>query len=329
MSKRALLIGINYTSVPGSTLNGCVDDVVNMANVLMSHYGYAASDIVILRDDATMLSLQPTYRNIMANLAALAAASASCSEVWLHYSGHGSRVVVGAGVSEDVIIPVDFQRAGIVLADDVNAFIRRIARPCRAMVLMDCCHSGSLCELEWSFQYVSGNTFRRTRSANGSSIANPNVMYISGSLDDQTADDMYDTVAKQYEGAFTNAFLTTLQQNNYTVSIGRLIQGIYAWLSAHHFSQTPLFSSSTATPAFTLTDVAPVNPVALLPTPVPVKAILRGYFRDVLAAGGEVPVPVAVAAVAAVADVWMPAHRLLRTSMMRVILLEVLRTGTP
>ena len=33
--KKALCIGINYYNIPNITLNGCIDDCVNMKNVLI------------------------------------------------------------------------------------------------------------------------------------------------------------------------------------------------------------------------------------------------------------------------------------------------------
>jgi hypothetical protein len=62
MAKRALLCGCNY---PGSShaLNGCVNDVNAMYNMLTTHFGFAAEDITKLIDTDPS-SEQPTGANI-------------------------------------------------------------------------------------------------------------------------------------------------------------------------------------------------------------------------------------------------------------------------
>jgi hypothetical protein len=47
--KRALLIGINQ--YPGQPLNGCVNDITDMADLLVSSQGFATDDIRLLSDD--------------------------------------------------------------------------------------------------------------------------------------------------------------------------------------------------------------------------------------------------------------------------------------
>jgi hypothetical protein len=45
---RALLVGIN--SYPGAPLNGCVNDVTDMANFLVDNCNFTMSDIRLLTD---------------------------------------------------------------------------------------------------------------------------------------------------------------------------------------------------------------------------------------------------------------------------------------
>ena len=51
MSKFALLIGINYKGT-SNELNGCINDVMNMRDVLIKHFGYLAVDPI---NDITLI----------------------------------------------------------------------------------------------------------------------------------------------------------------------------------------------------------------------------------------------------------------------------------
>jgi hypothetical protein len=87
--KCALLIGINYARTTHA-LDGCIDDVVNMRHVLVRHFGYAAEDVVTLRDDASDFDHLPTRRNILIALRQLMKVTPECQEITIHYSGHGT-----------------------------------------------------------------------------------------------------------------------------------------------------------------------------------------------------------------------------------------------
>ena len=65
--KKALLIGINYINDPDSSLQGCIEDVINMRNMLIDAYDYDVSNILTLRDDAIVTENQPTRDNIINN----------------------------------------------------------------------------------------------------------------------------------------------------------------------------------------------------------------------------------------------------------------------
>jgi Caspase domain len=249
--KKALLIGINYTNVPGDTLRGCIDDVVNVQNVLTSQYGYdAQADIVMLRDDSQDPAQQPTRQNILKAMTDIVAASANCSDIWIHYSGHGALINNG---STGVIVPVDYETAGFITADDMMTIFQNIQ--CTAMIMFDSCNSGAVCDLQWSYEYLYGNNFMRTQM-DFPAIANPNIFMISGCKITQQSADAFDTTTNQYEGVFTDAVLNTLQTNGYNVTLGTFIQGICTWLAQNGItSQKPMLSSTSSVPRWTLSPV--------------------------------------------------------------------------
>ena len=92
MSKFALLIGINYKGT-SNELNGCINDVMNMRDVLIKHFGYLAENIVVMTEDQPN-NLKPTALNIMNQFGSLIikAHHKQAKEIWFHYSGHGSYI---------------------------------------------------------------------------------------------------------------------------------------------------------------------------------------------------------------------------------------------
>lgn len=110
MAKRALLIGINY---PGTSeeLQGCVNDVRRMYKCLVDRFGFAEEDITVLIDTDKSYT-QPTGKNIRQALSELIKPAKSGDVLFVHYSGHGTRVPPETGEEDDTgfdecIVPCD------------------------------------------------------------------------------------------------------------------------------------------------------------------------------------------------------------------------------
>ena len=83
--KRALLIGINrYKTVPA--LQGSVNDVETMREILTTRWGFAPSNIMILTDENATRDRMITALNQLVQVAGPA------DTIYFHYSGHGSQV---------------------------------------------------------------------------------------------------------------------------------------------------------------------------------------------------------------------------------------------
>lgn len=256
--KKALLIGINYTSTPSISLRGCIDDVINMRNVLIDAFGYTQNNIIMLRDDSSSASLLPTKANIISALNTLVAGSSSNQEIWIHYSGHGSQIRDSSNTSrnglDDIIIPLDYQRNGFITDIQINNIIRTIQ--CRAFIIFDSCNSGTISDFPWAIQYVSPTITTKTQ-INNSQISNPNIFVFSACKDNQTSADIYDNVAQQYEGAFTDAFISTLRNNNYNVDILTFYNNICQWIQQNRLTQIPVLTCPISTPNYTITRFIP------------------------------------------------------------------------
>jgi hypothetical protein len=139
--KRALLIGINhYKSVPG--LQGSVNDVETMREILTTHWGFAARNITVLTDE------HATRAQMLAALNQLVQESGPEDTVYFHYSGHGSQVKDLNGDEEDgldeTIVPQDGRSGNVpdIVDDELDAIFSRM-RARIAVIVLDSCHSGT------------------------------------------------------------------------------------------------------------------------------------------------------------------------------------------
>lgn len=81
-TKRAILIGINYTGQQGA-LRGCHNDVKNIKEFLINVHGFKESDMLILMDDGQHHS--PTKKNIEQAFVRITQYSKAGDVVFLHY----------------------------------------------------------------------------------------------------------------------------------------------------------------------------------------------------------------------------------------------------
>ena len=240
--RRALLVGINYLDSKNNRLFGCINDVVNMRTMLMKKFGYTAYDIITLRDDVK--SSMPTKSSIMLGLNRLAEISTPTSETVIHYSGHGAQVRdrnrdEPDGLDE-VIVPVDSSSAGIITDDEIFAIISRIRG--RVLLFFDSCHSGSVCDLQYSLEYNNGSVIKKVN--NKKKISNPNIIMMSGCKDNQLSADSYNFETKQSIGAFTDSLLSVLSTKTEPIDLIEVYKDVCVKLSLSGYTQLPVFSCS-------------------------------------------------------------------------------------
>lgn len=252
--KQALLIGINYINMPEYRLSGCIDDICNMRNMLIDAYGYNKSNIIMLRDDSENSRLMPTYENIMRELNDIA--SSDNDEIWIQYSGHGTQFqnVTDKLLMDNVIVPIDYYNTNYIFDYDIYKILLKIR--CRAILLFDCCHSGSVGNLPWTFMMEdnkknsenNGNII--TINSNNTTMPNLNIYLLSSCKDNQTSIDGYNREMSQDVGAFSNAFNECLRDSHHQIDIMTLYKNICNNLIANGYSQRPVLSSSTNIPKY-------------------------------------------------------------------------------
>lgn len=139
--KRALLIGINkYKAVPG--LQGSVNDVETMREILTKRWGFLPSNITTLTDEGA------TRARILAAITEIVGVSAPEDTLYIHYSGHGSQVQDLNGDEDDgldeTLVPQDGRTSGVrdIVDDELDAIFSNL-RTRNAVIVLDSCHSGT------------------------------------------------------------------------------------------------------------------------------------------------------------------------------------------
>jgi hypothetical protein len=139
--QHALLIGINnYQQLP--TLNGALNDVEVMRDLIVHRYGFDPANVTVLTDN------QATREGILQALNSLASRAGPSDTVYIHYSGHGSQVEDLSGDEEDgldeTICPQDARTPDVpdITDDEIDEIVSKFRTP-RVFIVMDSCHSGT------------------------------------------------------------------------------------------------------------------------------------------------------------------------------------------
>jgi hypothetical protein len=242
MKARALLFGLNYPHIPGSSLNGCINDVKNMSDFLSTTMNIPCSVFTDEKDPA-----QTSARSIIQNIYTLALQSYSeqLDLVYIHYSGHGSYMLDKSGDEKDgqdeCLVPSDYQTSGMITDDLINNVLIHINPKTRVICVFDCCHSGTIADVKYSWE-----------AANKCGVENvlcpirAKVITLSGCLDNQTSADAYNIQGdNKYTGALTTCLLTVLKNNQTAKSdVFTLLIALRAELKNRSFSQVPKLCSS-------------------------------------------------------------------------------------
>lgn len=253
MKKRALLIGINYISMPEYRLDGCIDDICYMRNMLIDAYGYDKSNIIMLRDDTENPILTPTYENIMRELNDIA--SSDSDEIWIQYSGHGTQFqnITDKSLMNNVIVPIDYYKHYIYDYDIYKILLKIHSR---AILIFDCCHSGSVGNLPCTFMMDNKNIITIHNTNN---MTNPNIYLLSGCKDNQTSSDEFNKDLYNDVGVFSNAFNECLRDSNHQIDIMTLYKNICNNLIENGYSQRPVLSCSTNIPNHVFSRYCEIN----------------------------------------------------------------------
>jgi hypothetical protein len=275
--RTAFLVGINYINT-NSELNGCYNDVVNVAQYLRSTLGYSPGAISILTDGnrgaaGSASALPPTRQNIIAGLNALVAGMIAGDEAVFHYSGHGSLVrdTNGDEVTgfDSCLCPVDYATpasagGGMITDDEIRTLlINKVPRGARLYVILDCCHNGTGCDIRYKYEDFSillsppsaripfWRTMQRAYLQGKYTETAGDVYMISGCRDEQTSADAY--INNAFAGALTYAVFSILRANQAIIrsySWSALLRDVRHFMRVNRYTQIPqLMTGQLITPA--------------------------------------------------------------------------------
>jgi hypothetical protein len=246
---RALLFGLNYVTDAANRLSGCINDVQNVAAYLTTQK--PGIQVKVLDDVRTPGSC--TRAGILRELTTFVDAvnaDPACEYAWIHYSGHGASTRDRSGDEADgmdeTLVPIDFQRAGMITDDEITAILRRLTRKTLKVVcVMDSCHSGTVCDLKYRWTSETSATLDNTRAPD----IGARVLLLSGCMDTQTSADAFGVLqttvsgAKEPGGALTGCLLNALQMDGVRDAF-KVQQAVTARLRAGGFTQRPVLTSS-------------------------------------------------------------------------------------
>ena len=115
---------------------------------------------------------------------------------------------------------------------------------------MDCCHSGSIFDLQYNYDIVNGV---QRRFLDKKRLNNRNVYMYSACRDSQQAIDSYNYEQQESCGTFTNALIESLRYNHHNVNVLKLHKDINTYLSTLNLPQNCIFSTSNSIPNHNIT----------------------------------------------------------------------------
>ena len=267
MSKRkALLVGIN--EYEGSPLQGCVNDVIRMNQIITHYFGFTTNS-----DKRMLVDRSATTANILDRLEWLVDDAQSGDVLLFHYSGHGSQMVdtdYDLGIEPDgmdeIICPVDLDwRSKVVKDDDFARIFAKVPDDVNLTVILDCCHSGQgLRDLSESPNRVRAldvptDILNRVYGAGVSvktrglyvnrdvhTIEDQKGVLLSGCRSNQTSADAWIQTERKFMGAFTHYLTKTLQMNNWDMTYEDLAVETNTLLSREGYDQRPEFNGPSA-----------------------------------------------------------------------------------
>jgi len=166
--------------------------------------------------------------------------------LFFHYSGHGGRTRDTDGDEldgwDEVIFPVDYQKAGIITDDLLHdSLVKPLPPGCRLTSVFDSCHSGSILDLV--FEFHSNGQLKSSPVAHSfiqAKSSPADVVCFSGCKDTQTSADVVQGGVAV--GAMSYAFLKVIKRNPNITYID-LLRGVRQILKKK-YSQKPQLSAT-------------------------------------------------------------------------------------
>jgi len=232
-TKRALLIGINrYKAVP--KLQGSLNDIETMRQILISRWGFSPSHITLVTDEAA------TRAGMVAAIEQLVKETGPNDTVYFHYSGHGSQVEDLNGDEPDdhldeTLVPQDGRSGDVrdITDDELDALFSKMQAK-SALIVLDSCHSGTATRsLDIRTRSIPPDTrldiYRKAEAALPKAraivpVVTSRYVVMTGAASHQEALD--GPVEGRYHGFFTYSLSKSLSQSRLGASPRDIFSGV-------------------------------------------------------------------------------------------------------
>jgi hypothetical protein len=250
--------------MPSSNLNGCVNDILNIRDIILKYYNFKIDNVRVVLDE------RATKQAIMDRLHWLLLGAKPGDNLIFHYSGHGSQIrdrqndELSDGLDE-LICPtnMDFNRPDTFIIDDeFKALFSLVPQGVNLEIMLDCCHSGtgtrelmfdipdSLANPVDKNRYVAppldimlrdsgdlevnGILKKPSGGVNGDSNPTTHTLF-AGCRDNQTSADAF--INGTYNGAFTYYLCKNIREAQGKISRTELIQRLNSALRQNGYAQ--------------------------------------------------------------------------------------------
>jgi len=233
--KRALLVGINYTNDKNNELFGCINDVKNIKNRLLTK-GFSNTDIMELTD---FTELKPTKSNILNELTKLINATQDGDISFFSISSHGSYI---KDFNKDELDGYDeyintYDDRDII-DDKLKTIILKLKKNATLFAFIDTCFSGTMLDLKYS--YMNSSEYDNYTENLKDLETQGSIFMISGGAENQYS---MDTVIDDEPcGAGTTSLLKSLEKNP-DCTWRELVTKMRDYLKTNGFEQVPQISS--------------------------------------------------------------------------------------
>lgn len=270
---KALCVGINIIkNYPEATLNGCLNDVQGMSDILTKHLGFAESDV------KTLINEQATKSNIMNSLRELVneARAGEISQLIFSFAGHGTQIPDISGDEPDhadeAFCPYDLALAtnqwdsdSLITDDELNHLLHQIPHSVQVEVFLDTCHSGKgLKPVDWLMDRKprflpppSLEAFNEIENCSPHGMPRrfarhlPHQILWTACLASQTCSDF--RIGRIWHGAFTYFLCKEINEHQNRLSRRELLQKVRINLAARRFTQIPQLECPAAVRDNTIT----------------------------------------------------------------------------
>jgi len=254
---RGLLVGIN--AYPGNELNGCVNDVTDMADFLVSHCGFNESDLRLITDS------RATTQAIKDRLKWLVGEAKVGDRIIFHYSGHGAQFPMRDAEGkvsrvDECICPVDFDwtEAHTIRDKEFNELFSAVPKGVIFTWVSDSCFSGDLAkeflqpkrkiksmpmpaDIAWRLRTAETTGIKRVAFEH--ILQDFNVVLASGCGQRETSSDAQ--IDNRFNGALTYYLLHTLSApDGLTRPLEYVVARTRAELQQNGYAQHPQLQGS-------------------------------------------------------------------------------------